>query len=673
MADIVFIAHMPLLRMVGGEDFPIGGGVLTRVPWDQFDSLSQGAFSEWRHKYEAADPVFYWFQEAGDFAFVSDGEAQGLEELKLPTASWNSMLPPLGHELIERLHEHLVDPVWAAIALAAPAGVPAPPRDSLTFFMPAGEQIFTIAGRQMKGVRVQGDADHELAYLPDATGQPLGHDDLQRAASLVGLTRWSLSHKTLGPVLRQLMMCGDITLRPAERMLLAVTAAEDLLLPDVTTGSGDTFARRLSNLLGHDDAHRDTLRGIARSLYRARSAVIHAEEAPESSVDLPPAAAEQLLAGAIESAALAAHTGVDVERLREMLDAGPVEWQSPVRTPLPDPPGAGQPYRLGPRRPWFSGTFSPDMPFGSPEGTITSWSPIVGLAVERPMVHDGLGLELGMIQASALVSMEEKDIRRDFIARTQLAGPVAAIAVRAAGGGSPIDETQVAPLTRVRDLAVAGLRLAGYAGFVDPELAGWYVYDGHLRHRRETVLRQSIIMAIDGATSTTLTDARMTEVMDLWSLVARYDAQVRDPEIDRALDLYRRVHDRRFLPATTRGHLAWICVELLLGRFRSPTGTVRLETLVYALEDVPAATREWFMSEGRAFRNAVAHGDWQPEPLTPPGLWQADYEPLAHVLAVAGGALRALLQLWVSVDPPVRARYGPSRLLVRRLSRMVTS
>ncbi len=32
MAQIIFIAHMPLIRMERADDFSIGGGVLTKLP-----------------------------------------------------------------------------------------------------------------------------------------------------------------------------------------------------------------------------------------------------------------------------------------------------------------------------------------------------------------------------------------------------------------------------------------------------------------------------------------------------------------------------------------------------------------------------------------------------------------------------------------------------------------
>ena len=209
MAQVIFIAHLPLIRMTRQEDFHLGTGLLTKLPWEQFDGICQGAFSHWKPRYIAADPVFFWLQEDGDLPFVRQGGVDNMEELKLPTASWAAMLPSLGHGLIEGLQQHFVEPLWAALALAAPAGIAAPPRSSLSFLIPPGDASLEIAGRRMKGVRVQGDADHELAYLGDAAAAPLNDDDLERMAVMMPMAQWALGHATIGPVLRQLLMCGS--------------------------------------------------------------------------------------------------------------------------------------------------------------------------------------------------------------------------------------------------------------------------------------------------------------------------------------------------------------------------------------------------------------------------------------------------------------------------------
>ncbi len=138
MADVIFISHIPLIRMERQDDFPIGSGVLTKLPWEQYDSLTQGAFTHWRPKYQEADPVFFWHQKDMDLPFVRTGRAEGMEEVKIPASTWDEMLPSLGHGLVALFHDQFVDPVWTALSLTAPAGLTAAPRDSVTCFVPAG-------------------------------------------------------------------------------------------------------------------------------------------------------------------------------------------------------------------------------------------------------------------------------------------------------------------------------------------------------------------------------------------------------------------------------------------------------------------------------------------------------------------------------------------------------
>lgn len=668
MAQIIFISHIPLIRMERRDDFPIGSGVLTKLPWEQFDDLAQGAFTDWRPKYESADPVFFWHQQDMDLPFVRAGSAKGMEELKITPAGWRTMLPRLGHELISAFQDQLVDPVWAALALAAPAALPPSPRSSVTFCLPAGEAYFEIGNRTMNGVRVQGDADQELVYLPDAACKPLDDSVLERAAGLVAIARKALEIPDIGPALRQLLDTADVSLSPSERLLLAVAAIENLLLPDVTVDSGDVFARRLSNLLGLDGAHRAALFDIARDLHRRRSAVIHADTGKANRIELPPATAEQLLAGAIEAASPEAASGLAIDAIRTQLDERGTSRTPPLALPVSDPPGVAPAYRLGPRNAWFAGTFSSTGSLSSPAGTIVSWSPLVGMKHQGDVIsHPDLGVHLTAMASDAVVGMEEKDIRRDFISSVRLDEPLAALAVIAPHEGSMVDEGHVLPLTRLRDLAVVGLRLAGYRAFIDPELLGWYVYEGNLRHRRETVLRQSIIMAMGSARPTSIGVEDLKTLDSAWSLLSRYERYARDAEVDRILDLYRRAHDRRFLPPQTRSGLAGICLEAMLGRFPRLTAPVQLEGLVATLDGVDDRAVAWFEARGRSFRNQSAHGKWTPEPIEAPDLWQKDHEPLTHLLEIARAAVWTLLGIWVEVDPPVRARHGPVRLLTRAL------
>ena len=670
MAVLIFIAHLPLLRMERQDDFAIGGGVLTRMPWPQFDALTQRAFTDWQAKYEQTEPVFFWYQEDLDLPLIQPGGVDGMEEAKTPMAGWTTLVPSLGYGIAGAFHASLVDPVWAALALAAPGGIAPAPRSSVTFVLPAGgdHHLAFSADRRTGGLRLQGDADMELAFLPSATGAPLSDEVLTRAADLVPVARAALPDPLVGQALRLLLDSAHVSLTPVDRVLLAVSALEDLLVADQSDAPAETMARRLGHLFGGDDVRIAGVRDAARALYRRRSALFHAEAAPHDVPDDAAVTAAQLLAGSIERAVVG--RAGDVAAWHASVDAGSTEGPPLTLWPASDAPGRAPAYRLGPRRSWFAGTVSSDGMLGADSGTLVSWSPLVGLQPPATdITHRDLGVYLGGLTASAVVGMEEKDIRRDFVARVRLDAPVAALAVAGASGRDGVDEAAVLPLTRTRDLAVAGLRLAGFDGFTDPELLGWYVYDGHIRHRRETVLRQSVLLGIGAAPPVSIDEPAMARLQEIWSLLARYESDARHDGIDYLLDLYRRVHDRHFLDASTRAAMTAILLESLFGRFRSLDSPIRLEVLVPAIERVPADAAAWFVASGREFRNTVAHGDWHPAPLAAPESWTSDHVPLGHQIAIATAAVHDLLRLWIDADPPVRARHGPQGLLARTLGR----
>ncbi|MGA9597328.1 MAG: hypothetical protein WBV06_14300, partial [Acidimicrobiia bacterium] len=643
--------------------------VLTKVPWDQYDSLTLGSFTDWKPRYEAADPVFFWFQADIDLPFVHPGPAQqaGMMEMKLPRATWRDTLPGLGLDVLNVFHDRFVDPVWAALALAAPAALPVDPRSSISFLMPAGgRQHIELSGAEFEGVRVQGDADQELVFLADATSTPLTDVALARTAELCELTeRVFTDEPDSSGLMRRLLGVNEITLAPHERSLLAVTDLEDLLLPDVVDAPGDTLARRVANLLGGDEERRTVLRDIARNVYRQRSSVVHGNAgAAAPAGDLPPEAAVQLLAGAVLELARTGAGGDPSVDLLARLD------QEPTGTGTVDiemePATLAAAYRLGPLRPWSSATWSSSGNRGLGEDTLWSWSPLIDLGLDGGVVVDNdLPMTLTSMDAEEIVSMEEKDIRRDFIAKLRLEEPVAALATSVGRQDAFVDDETVALLTRRRDLAVAGLRMCGFSAFIDPELLGWYMYHGLMRSRRETVLRQSVLMAMGTPPPVRVGPGDAGAVLGSWKLVARYDAEARDPAIDRTLDLYRRAHDRRFIPTETRAVLAVICLESLLGEFRPKKSGIQFEDCVGVLDDVPREAVAWCTSEGRQFRNLVAHGSWHPEPIEQAEIATTDHPPVAHLLAITGAAVRTLLPIWLESEPRVRTYHGPSKLLVR--------
>ena len=146
----------------------MGRGVPTKVPWDQAPLAHPWFVHRLETQVRGCRPGLLWFQADIDLPFVHPGPAQqaGMMEMKLPRATWRDTLPGLGGDVLNVFHDRFVDPVWAALALAAPAALPVDPRSSISFLMPAGgRQHIELSGAEFEGVRVQGDADQDLVFL----------------------------------------------------------------------------------------------------------------------------------------------------------------------------------------------------------------------------------------------------------------------------------------------------------------------------------------------------------------------------------------------------------------------------------------------------------------------------------------------------------------------------
>jgi hypothetical protein len=673
MARLALLAHLPRLR-IEGDDLPIGGGILTKFPWEQYDEITTGAFGDWRARYEATEPVFFWTELDLDLPIVRAGRSPTprLGEYKMPRAAWDAFLPQLELGVIACFHDAMVDPVWAALMLAAPAAGIAPPRGSVTVLGAIDDVHFAPSGMECSLVRIQGDTDQEYLFSPRAAGAAVDDDVVARAASLVEPVSRSLEGPDLGPPLRQLLASTEPALAPSDRLTLTVAALEAMLLPEIRSGLGETFGRRLAHLLGGDGTE-----AVARDLYRARSASVHGRAAAGAAASLPMVCGERLLAGSIVAAGRAlGERGLRMEALRARLDEGPAGLAE-ASGPLPAgvPPGWAPDERLLIAEPWSSFTATTGVSLDPPEGTLMSWSPLVGLGYEgEPAVSQELGVVIMELTGAEVVSMEHKDVRRDFV--RQLAFEDVAVAGLSVGARRAehltLDRSQVVPLLRRRDLAVAGLRLDGFDSFTDPELFGWCVFDGGERHRNETALRQSILMGMGRAPERRVTPGRWPAVADAWRLMAEYEDGGAEPEIEAMLGLLRRGHDRSFTPPETRATLLLCLLESLLGRFRAKDEPVQLEGLVAALPGVDPAAAEWFAADGRSFRNAVAHGGWRPDP---PEDADADPEhpPLAHLLAIARAGVRECLGVWTARPPQRRRRARPSRLLIDAVAARVAA
>ncbi|HEY9106546.1 MAG TPA: hypothetical protein VIN58_07685 [Roseateles sp.] len=271
--EIVLISHLPLVR-IDADSLPFAGGDLWRMPFEAFDALTVGAFSDHRQGYEALAPVFLRVAVRARLANVvaldPAQERSSSLQLKLPEAAW-PLLPQFGLDILNHFHALAVRPAWQALLLQAPDAVLPPPRWSLNFAI-ADEGFGFSGGEQPSRVAsVQGDADIE--YLINE-GFPCRRFD---AAELDAAAAWTerLSEATsidasLAPALDALAGCASPLLGTAERQVLATMALETLLLPEARSGLSATLERRLGHLLGRDDGDASTAATApARSIRRA--------------------------------------------------------------------------------------------------------------------------------------------------------------------------------------------------------------------------------------------------------------------------------------------------------------------------------------------------------------------------------------------------------------------
>jgi hypothetical protein len=251
MANVVFLAHLPLLRLET-DSVPFFRGDLWRMPFGAYSQITANAFDRPR-EYAATDPVFYRCMVDLTLPFLSprtEADASTMAQMKLPsTARWS--LP-----LVEPFLVEFVEPAWAALMLAAPAMALPSPRQSVSFIeLPDRDVMFNIGGQRFSAIHVQGDADHEYLFANELALPPLGADTVARAAELAPRIEGLRKSEELSAALSALLATCAPSLSPAEALTIAVTGLEALLLPEVRSGLKATFARRGTSLLGASAEH----------------------------------------------------------------------------------------------------------------------------------------------------------------------------------------------------------------------------------------------------------------------------------------------------------------------------------------------------------------------------------------------------------------------------------
>ena len=421
--EVVLAAHLPLLR-IERDSIAFAGGDLWRMPFETFDAATVGAFSDHQAAYEAIAPVFYRLvvrPRLPNLVRIDPSQTDSANlQMKVPNAR-SALLRAAGLEVIERFHGAAVVPAWLALLLQAPHAVLPDPRFSITFAIADEGYGFQAGERTARVASAQGDADVEYLITPGFATTTLD------GAAIAAASAWAerLSEETtidaaLWPALEALGACSSPLLGPSERSVLATIALEALLLPEIKTGMARTLARRTTALFDGNARARREHESVLRDLYDTRSASLHGSELPANGQrHIDTTLGPRLLCGAITALdARATAAAQPLARQVEALDAPAAGNAATVAWPTGDPIALPPPLlRARLSMVAMAGTTleSPD------DDAWMLWAPLAGLHLHDPMTFDDSGHRLILALSGAeLLSLEERDIRRDFAGQVNI-------------------------------------------------------------------------------------------------------------------------------------------------------------------------------------------------------------------------------------------------------------
>lgn len=656
---ITILAHLPLLR-IEEDSIPFVDGTLWQMPFEQYDALSLGAYSDHRSAYEKTAPVFYTFDISLDLPFLREGlpAYAGAIELKIRSDDF-AFLERLNLGFLLYFHQVFVDQVWKALLLAAPATVLPIPRHSVTFAVPTGDKpAYFHIPKSMIGelIRIQGDADNEYLFMHETAVPAVSIQTIEHARSLVPVVRAIAEIPPLNAALEVLASTTVPSLSPTEQLTLSVAALEELLLPDVRTQLTATFSRRLAALTGTDEAQRKAISRMGRLLYKSRSALVHGEKIKGhddriQTVNL--AYGQQALAAVITAYAHQFAAGNSLKTIRQQLDQ-PSTYAS-RRIDLANPEGLRHPDRLLRKQISDTAGFTVGAAPHANEGYMVSWAPLLGMhAPEAFVFGENPAPVVIPLNGLDVLSMEDKDISRDHISQLRTNDrSVACLTIGVEDSGNyGSREPNMYTLHRQRNLAVIALRLSGFYFFHDPELLGAFIYQGKHRLRQGSIFRQTLLNDLKHDPQSTITPIDIKRIGLAWRMLDDYHQTASHPDADHVLTLYRRSFDKRFQPYFTRAGLMLSALEAMLGRFRRWKDPVQLEDLVLKAAGESEAV-DWFKKKGRAFRNAIAHGSWEP-------VAEGESDPVNHLQNVLTDILPAYLTCWLNLEDRTDKRPGPA-------------
>lgn len=648
MVTLTINVHLPLLRTTETL-IPFARGTLWQMPWDTFNGLTSGAFEDHKQAYEATRPVFFNFELTADepswMTETATVTAGMVCEAKLPTNELrykNDFATQYPFSIFHYVHDNIIDLVWELLILTCPTAKLVQPRHSITFINADDDVPFFQLGDSLTSwANFRGDADVEYIFMPEASGAPVNLETFTTAGQSFSINVLR-SNASLSEALGALKTAHLPYLGDQQRLLLCTTALENLLIPGVYENISKTFSHRIATLQSPSPEQYAAKYQLSKLLYSERSNFIHGREGNE--VSSLPAEAFTLLAECLVSLAQKTGEGQDLEQVTKHLDtisfpqtkqvaAAPCAVLNPSHNTL-----LHQKLRV-------TGTVVPGTRTGSPDNDILLfWSPLAAMETAMEIYIESFPATFTWLDtANSMMSLEDKDIRRDFMGKMRMENkPVAAIklAYRIRSEDGDINEHSriVHSFQFYRNLLVTGLRLAGFKHFVDPELLGIFMFKGEsLRFRQPSVLRQSIYMNMMKEPAEVFDEKHVPYATKCWNLLAEFSRTAYSEDVVTLLDTYRNIHETQYMPLISRVSLSFTLIEKMLGGFRGRNESLQLENLVRcAIGDNEASA--WFNRRARKMRNSIAHGEWNAA---------KNAEDYKHLTTVLDSLLPLMLKSWL--------------------------
>ena len=666
MPRLIFNVHIPLLRITK-PSVPFMGGHFWKLSFSTFNSLTLGAFVDHEASYEETAPVFFNFELDfdADWLVKDFSTTNSALECKVATnvEAFDRINTPIPL-FFKQIHEHYIDPLWEILLLAAPTSHIVQPRHSITFINPEDTSVsFNFGKDSFPILSYRGDMDVEYIFKPEASGKPVDIESFYQLPDLSNLLLTIHQTPALDEALEAFKLASLPYLNRSEQLMITVAALESLILPDIYSGLKRNFSARIARLLASSEEEYEQLNKVCRKLYDYRSKAIHGKDTT-ALLDMAEESNHyygcQLLSNCIISLSAKIAAGQELSDLIEALDADGPEDKIASLPGLHKEVVNGSPWRLLSHHLRRSMTMSADTKTETTKQVLTFWCPFIGLGGGRDLNVEFDGRRFGLTSLSGrdIISLEDKDIRRDFISQLgMIEHQVAALELSYEVTDADFHLEQSDAIYReqaeIRDLLTTGLRLAGFDAFTDPELLGVYTYHGMNRYRQPSVLRQSILTRMKQEPQGKVDESNVNVVQQSWHQLLTYYYQGRHEDIDHTLRLYRRIHEQEYIPFRSRAKILFATLESMLGRFRRWEDAVQLEDLIEALIGEQEASR-WFKEKGRKTRNGVAHGNWESI---------KGKEWFIHALTMMDALIPEYLSFWMNLSD--RNNRRPGRAFVK--------